>query len=503
MVGRTVGHYVLREKIGEGGMGAVYRAEHTRIRHSVAVKVLRPEYHQDPQIIARFFNEAKAAHDIGHEHIVEIFDFGEMEDGTSCIIMEWLSGRSLAALLRAEPLLPLRRTLRIITEVGEALAAAHAHGVIHRDLKPDNIFLVDRGEDHDFVKVLDFGLAKLLKPSEMQAFLRTNPNAFLGTPAYMSPEQCRGAHQLVDQRSDVYALGVILYEMVVGRRPFMAKDLPGIVLAHIGEAPPAPRSLQPLLPPAVESVLLCALAKPPELRYQTMEEFLCALSEVAGTDFTPAPVVTSGKAGDGAGSAAGRCLLSAVSSTGSRAHSGSSEDPTVVEIPLAQPAGVRSEVGTLTVAEAEAVSVPSRRTRRGLLFGSCVLMMGFAGFLMLRQVVRAAASTSSLAAASSAPLSGDAAPSAGGAAAVHVAIRTVPPEAELTLDGTGLENPFTGDLARTEMRRLLVAQAQGYRMESRWVVFDHDQEMTLRLKRTEGQSPAPAASPNKHGRRPR
>ncbi|HEX2569526.1 MAG TPA: serine/threonine-protein kinase [Polyangia bacterium] len=281
MIGRTVGNYIIREKIGEGGMGAVYRSEHPRIGRSVAIKVLRPEYNQDPQIVARFFNEAKAAHDIGNEHIVEILDFGELDDGTSYIVMEWLSGQSLAALLRAEPHPPLARTLHIITGIGHALAAAHAHGVVHRDLKPDNIFLVQRGQDRDFVKVLDFGLAKLLQQSDSQHHLKTRTNALFGTPAYMSPEQCRADHRNVDQRSDIYALGVILYEMATGRRPFIANDFTGLLLAHVTEAPPAPRSLDSSLPEAVEATILRALEKQPERRFQNVGEFLHALTGIA------------------------------------------------------------------------------------------------------------------------------------------------------------------------------------------------------------------------------
>jgi serine/threonine protein kinase len=520
MIGRTVGNYIIREKIGEGGMGAVYRSEHPRIGRSVAIKVLRPEYNQDPQIVARFFNEAKAAHDIGNEHIVEILDFGELADGTSYIIMEWLAGRSLAALLRSEPHPPLSRTLHIITGIGHALAAAHAHGVVHRDLKPDNIFLIQRGQDHDFAKVLDFGLAKLLQPSDSQNHLKTQTNALFGTPAYMSPEQCRADHRHVDQRSDIYALGVILYEMATGRRPFIANDFTGLLLAHVTETPPAPRSLDPSLPETVEATILRALEKQPERRFQNVGEFLHALTGIAppGPSAQPA-TLPAGPAGAPASSPdRPRAAPSPPSPVEPTALP--SAGPTAQGFARTAAAVAPLDSTTLRSATAEIATpprtpAPGPASRRGLLFGGAAALTAAAlGILLFLRLSSNPASPPAPAARAQEQHPTPAAvpvqvpavsppavtpPTSVATAAVRISLRTVPATAELTIDGATLKNPFSGELERTTMRRLVMARAPGYRPASQWVVFDHDQALTLTLERLADDSGAPAASPGKRG----
>ncbi len=218
-VGRTIGNFVLSRKVGEGGMGAVYLGEHNRISRRAAIKVLLPELASEPEVVARFLNEARASADIKHPHVIEISDFGELDDGTSYLVMEWLQGRSLADRMGAARV-PVTQALHIGRQIAEALEAAHQRGVVHRDLKPDNVFLVERDGDADFVKVLDFGIAKILRGATE---LHTQTGAIMGTPGYMAPEQCRG--EVVDPRADLYALGVILYEMLGGRLPFEAEGL--------------------------------------------------------------------------------------------------------------------------------------------------------------------------------------------------------------------------------------------------------------------------------------
>src|SRR5262245_59225054 len=218
MIGRTIGNYLLSRKIGEGVMGAVYFAQHPRIGRKVAIKVLHPELSKNPEIVARFFTEAKAANEIKNEHIIEILDFGELDDGTSYFIMEWLEGRSLAEAMGATGKFTIERSLHVLRGVGRALAAAHARGIVHRDLKPDNIFLIPRGDETEFVKVLDFGIAKLMTSDPMARY-KTQTGAIMGTPYYMSPEQCRGNTREIDHRSDIYSVGVIVYQMVAGKLP--------------------------------------------------------------------------------------------------------------------------------------------------------------------------------------------------------------------------------------------------------------------------------------------
>src|SRR5678815_4694471 len=205
-------------------MGAVYLAEHPRIHRQVAIKVLLPEVSRKADVVQRFFTEARSSSEIHNEHIIDILDYGELPDGTSYLIMEWLDGKSLREVLKQVGKLPIPRGLHITKGVAQALAAAHARGIVHRDLKPDNIFLIPRGEDPDFVKVLDFGIAKLMQHFEGgDNEIKTQTGALIGTPSYMSPEQCRG--QPVDQRTDVYALGVVMYQLFTGRLPFPAEGL--------------------------------------------------------------------------------------------------------------------------------------------------------------------------------------------------------------------------------------------------------------------------------------
>ncbi|HEY2745731.1 MAG TPA: serine/threonine-protein kinase [Polyangia bacterium] len=287
MLGRTVGNYVVERKIGEGGMGAVYLARHPRIGKEVAVKVLLPAMSRDPELVQRFFVEAKAAAEIKDAHIVDVLDFGELDDGSSYIVMEWLEGRSLAELLGAETRLPLSRAQKIARGIGRALSAAHARGIVHRDLKPDNIFLVRHDDDHDFVKVLDFGIAKLMDGTDV----KTRAGAILGTPYYMSPEQCQG--RSVDTRADVYSLGVILYQMVTGRLPFEGQSLGELLMAHLSRAPPRPRTFEPSLPPAAEEALLQALAKDPEERFARVEALVTAFCGDTVAEAATAPVVAA------------------------------------------------------------------------------------------------------------------------------------------------------------------------------------------------------------------
>jgi serine/threonine-protein kinase len=280
MIGTTIGNYVVRKKIGEGGMGAVYLAEHARLGRRVAVKVLLPHLGQSAQIVARFFNEAKAATDIKNEHIVDVLDFGELPDGTSYIVMEWLEGQSLADALR-DGRLSVARTTHIAEGLGKALTAAHARGIVHRDLKPDNVFLVMRDGDPDFVKVLDFGIAKLTLSNAGD--VRTQTGAIMGTPLYMSPEQIKGAN--VDQRTDIYAMGIILYQMLAGTLPFDTTTLTDLLIAHATRTPPPLRAHDPSIPAAVEGAVMRALEKDPARRFGSVDELVRALTSVG-----PAPV---------------------------------------------------------------------------------------------------------------------------------------------------------------------------------------------------------------------
>jgi tRNA A-37 threonylcarbamoyl transferase component Bud32 len=267
-VGQTVGNYRVLQKIGEGGMGAVYLAEHPVIGRKAALKVIHPQHSRNADVVARFVNEASAISRVGHEHIVEVTDFGRTDGGDFYFIMEYLEGRSLAEVIAAQAPFPPERALAVATQIADALAASHAHGVIHRDLKPENIFLVPRGEEPDFVKVLDFGLAKLVH-DDGTAPHETRAGIVMGTPYYMSPEQCEGARE-IDGRADVYALGVVLFEMLTGKLPFGGGSEGEVLMKQMTMLAPAVRSLVPDLPPTLDAIVRRALAKKPAERYPTM-----------------------------------------------------------------------------------------------------------------------------------------------------------------------------------------------------------------------------------------
>jgi len=274
-VGQTIGNYMLTAKLGEGGMGVVYLAEHPVIGRKVAMKAIHPELSRNPEVVSRFVTEAKSVNQIGNEHIVDIHDFGNTPDGEFYFVMEFLQGEALVDRLKRAAPLDLGRALAIAAQVADALGASHQHGIIHRDLKPENIFLITKGHVADFVKVLDFGLAKLTQGDEKVSH-KTRTGSVMGTPYYMAPEQCEGKAS-IDHRADIYSLGVILFEMLTGKVPFGGEGYGEIIVKHITAAVPSPRAINPRLPASVESIILRALAKAREDRFQTMDEFATAL----------------------------------------------------------------------------------------------------------------------------------------------------------------------------------------------------------------------------------
>jgi serine/threonine-protein kinase len=269
------GRYEVLRRIGEGGMGAVYEAKHTLIGKRVAVKVLLEKFHAKSDFVARLLQEARLASSIGHENIVDVTDFGTTDDGRSFVVMEFLDGESLADLERREAPLPIERSLRIARQAASALGAAHAKGIFHRDVKPENVYLIRRG-DADFVKVVDFGISKAVKPGGdegAEAYRLTHTGLLLGTPLYMSPEQARGDEDL-DHRADIWALGVLLYECLTGEVPFRANNYLQIISQVLTHEPPSPSRLRPELgiPDAVDAVVMRAMEKDRARRYQTMAE---------------------------------------------------------------------------------------------------------------------------------------------------------------------------------------------------------------------------------------
>jgi|GEM_PF-912345 len=259
--GTLVGEFRVEQLLGEGGMATVYAATHTVIGKKAAVKVMSHRLCADPGAVERFVSEARAVNQIGHPNIVDAFAFGKLEDGRSYMVMEWLQGMTLQQRLE-EGSLPFVDSLDLLIQICDALEAAHEKGIIHRDLKPDNIFLTTVRGRRTVVKLLDFGIAKLTSTELTQT--KTKTGLFVGTPTHISPEQARAKN--VDARTDIYALGVTAYQMLLGRLPFDADNAIDLVTLHLVEPPPLPRSIWPEVPEAIEMLLLSLLEKDMEKR---------------------------------------------------------------------------------------------------------------------------------------------------------------------------------------------------------------------------------------------
>jgi serine/threonine-protein kinase len=274
LLGTEIDRYRLAKLIGEGGMGRVYQAVQPAIGSRVAIKILSEECTKTPELLERFFAEARAVNLIRHENIVGVIDMAVLPDGRPFIVMEYIDGQTLADIVRAQQA-PIGGVIQVMGEVLGALAAAHAIGIVHRDLKPDNIIVTVEGH----AKVLDFGIAKL-SPGLRDLGPQTKTGAILGTPAYMAPEQISGAGN-VDARTDVYACGVVLFEAVTGRQPFSGATLFDLMKAHVEQQPPLPRLFRPDLPDAIEQVIMVALAKDPAQRFQSATAMAQALAHAA------------------------------------------------------------------------------------------------------------------------------------------------------------------------------------------------------------------------------
>ena len=271
LIGRSIGSYRVVKPLGKGGMGAVYLAEHPMIGSRVAIKFLHPQYATDEKIVDRFLAEARAVNVIGHDNILKILDLSVTEDNRHYFIMEFLHGRALQDLVRPDVPVPLSVTGSILLQTCEALQAAHDHKIIHRDLKPDNVYLIVHKGRKNFVKVVDFGIAKV-SDAEGQSTGKTQTGMVMGTPAYMSPEQAGGMGNRIDARSDIYSLGCMMYQMATGKLPFPGSSFGEVLIGHLQLVPPEPRSLNPGISEEYQAIIMKCLAKSQDERYQTMRE---------------------------------------------------------------------------------------------------------------------------------------------------------------------------------------------------------------------------------------
>ncbi len=270
------GRYVILGKLGAGGMGSVYKGEQTAMGREVAIKMLRKDIGEDTTLVERFHREAKNSSKLEHPNTVRVFDFGKTAEGDLYLVMELLRGRSLGSLIAHEEI-PPKRAVHIARQIARSVAEAHNKGLVHRDLKPGNVQIMPVEGDEDFVKVLDFGLAKLTIKEEEGDQSLTTAGAALGTPLYMSPEQCTG--QKVDARADIYALGVILFELLAGRPPFVGESSVVTLTMHIRDPVPALKQVNPDLdaPPALQQIIFRCMEKDPDNRFASMEEVVRTL----------------------------------------------------------------------------------------------------------------------------------------------------------------------------------------------------------------------------------
>ena len=513
LIGRVIaGRFKIVSLIARGGMGKVYRAEQSPLGRVCAIKVLNPNYSgdADPEFSRRFHREASISSKITHPNSVTIFDYGKTDDDIYFMAMEYLEGQTLHQAIRDLHVLPELRVGRIATQICRALREAHKLGVIHRDLKPANIFLIESAarkasptsdDEEDFVKVLDFGLVKHLaeRPEEQL----TQTGLFMGSPKYMAPEQIQGGH--VDERTDIYSLGIMMYEMLAGKVPFERASSVNILMAHVGEAPPPMREVNPNLvcSPAFEELVMACIAKDPNQRYSSMDHLLSAIRRCHGGSMTGQMAAANASGGYtpfrqayGSSPFAPTVSVPAAGNT-----------PSVGRIPLTtpqpSPANVPSRVSSATASHTPVGIIQSRsegragttsraQSRLWVLCGVIVaaLIGGGIGMLVFRWTSPPPPPSTTTTAPPPVPES--AAPSPPHVAAdrsARVLITSDPPGAAVKEDGKDQCTPtpcdvvFKGDAADSSRTHKLTITRNGYRPETRTV---RSSDAPLHVKLTKG-----------------
>jgi serine/threonine protein kinase len=437
-IGVTVqGRYRILRRIGEGGMGAVYEAEHLLIKKRVAIKTLHAHLSARESSVARFRREALAASAVQNEHVVEVTDMGQFEDdGALFIVLEYLDGRNLADEIEASGPMPLGRVMRIACQVCDALEAVHARGVVHRDLKPENLFLVKRSDNSDFVKVLDFGISKLRHSVDDGPTRLTDDGTILGTAHFMSPEQAHGDPN-TDHRTDLYALGGILYHMLTGSLPFEAETIPALFMKVIYEPPPPISSRRTDLPPEVTNAVERCLQKRAADRFGSAAELKQALwpyrdvGDKASVHPTPSSWVPP----------AGGSI------------------PSISQLPMRRHAWLPWALGVLGVLLAIGIALLTHHTKTPA----------------AEALAPAIEATQRPPAASKRPA----------AALVRVHIATEPSDAQLWLDGQSVPNPFNHERGASDEVHVVEARAEGFRPARNSLRFNTDTNLRIELEKLE------------------
>ncbi len=491
LLGRVLNdRYRVVRRLGEGGMGAVYEAHHELIDKRVVIKVLHEDMAKDAEIVERFRREARAATAIGNEHIVDVTDMGELADGSPFLVMEFLEGCALADVVEEDGPLTVARAVAIVAQICDALGAAHAKGIVHRDLKPDNVFLIRR-KGADFVKVLDFGISKMKEIPGLDGSL-TKTGVAMGTPSYMAPEQAQGL-RTVDQRADIYAVGVILFELLAGTLPFDAPTYPALLLKVMTESAPVLTQLRADVPPGLAALVLRMLEKQPEGRPTTMEEVAEALAPFRAVDLAPTmlepPRPDPAKPAD-----AGRGAVASLPTAFDDARRQETEpqgahDPAaraVAPTLAAEATPPRIEATEATAARADdTVALPPSPSRSPWPMAVAVVaVVGVAGVAF-------------------ATLGRDPAPDpvppapdpVEAPAEVRLQIRVSPADATIRLDGVELPNPVDAARLRSLDPVPLVVAREGYVTVERAVVLDRDQNLDLTLAPASAPTPVEPPAP--------
>jgi serine/threonine-protein kinase len=518
--------YKIVRKLGEGGMGAVYEGEHVLIKRRVAIKCLHAHYANSPEIVARFHREALAATSIRHPNIVEVTDMGRFADGAFFMVLEYLDGRDWAADLAKAGPQPLGRVVHIMSQVCDALSAAHEKGIVHRDLKPENVFLCQRGDDPDFAKVLDFGISKMqdgdADPARSKGLTRTG--MAMGTPYYMAPEQAQGKKD-IDHRADIYALGVILFQALTNQYPFDDDSYPMLVVKICTEDAPPITRFRPDLPPEIEALVARMLTKNPSERpatcaavkaalapFRALTEMPSALSDVGhrstgvmggqpiGSDRpNPIPKTTPGAI------SGTRPLSEKTSGTQPRSDTAGAQPHSVVG--ASDPTSLGSAITSQVLQPSERAE-PRRRTPYAFAsaaIGGLVLLGASAYFALgrpteiadvppvntelVREPVEATPAPNTLTGDTNAQGAQALVPAAEPTTVpttVRVQISTEPEDATIYLDDHRIPNPFDADLPQSTTPRNLRVEREGYVTNVQDLVLEFPQRVRVRLDRGRG-----------------
>ncbi len=495
MIGNAIGNFEVIRQLGKGGMGEVWLAEHKDIKTKVAIKMLLPHISVDKQQVQRFFNEAVAVSKIKHAGIAKIFDVGFSPTGGAYLVMEYLEGESLAARIARVGRMPLVELADITRQIASVLEATHAEGITHRDLKPDNVYLIRDAElaRGERVKVLDFGIAKLSNAAGGP----TATKGSMGTPSYMSPEQWKSSAR-VDGRADIYSLGCLVFEMACGHPPFVADSIGEACNLHLNEPPPSVCARVSYMPAEVDAMVASMLAKQPEQRppVRDVKQWFGAID--SGSPSVSSSGIAATYLGDGAAPSA---------------------TPPFGYVPIPTPTG-RATGTTLGGAAAQAMPTTPMRSRRrwpAVLGVAVVAIGGVATYAAVRgsdepkvavsQVATPApVPTPSITApapapvptpsittpttpapAPNAPVTAPAPPATTAMPTTsHIHLAASPANAELRIDGTPVDNPFDGSFPRNDVRHHIEVRTAGYQTASEWLAFDTDRERAYTLVRNGG-----------------